>query len=175
MFIEIEKTYNPNVRNFYLSTKILPTGFAEYADLKTTMPSELAKSILKVDGVLSVLILPDMVSVLKNENTDFENSESQVMAEIVDYDFSKFKDFNFSAQSETALLQALVEAKIRPFLKNDGGDIEVLGFENGVVHVKLKGRCQGCPHANQTLKNTVESTLKKYISGVQSVREESLK
>ena len=175
MFIEIEKTYNPNVRNFYLSTKILPTGFAEYADLKTTGHSDLAKSILKVDGIISVLILPDMVSVLKKENADFEYSESQVMAEIVDYDFSKFENFNFSAQDKTTLLQALVETKIRPFLKNDGGDIEILRFENGVVHVKLKGRCQGCPHANQTLKNTVEATLKKYISDVLSVQEESVK
>lgn len=175
MLIEIEETYNPNVRNFYLNAPVLAQGFAEYADLKTKNCSEGAKNILSVDGLQSVLILPDMVSVLKEENADFKVLEPQIMAEIVDFDFSKIKDFNFAAQYDEALVKALVEAKIRPFLKNDGGDIEVLRFENGVVFVRLKGRCHGCPHANQTLKNMVEATLKKYILNVLSVQEEQVK
>lgn len=175
MLIEIEKTYNSNVRNFYLGTNILPFGFAEYADLKTKTLSAFAQSILKIEGVLSVLILPDMVSVLKKENADFKILEPQIMAEIVDYDFSKFEDFNFSAQDTKGLIQALVEAKIRPFLKNDGGDIEVLTLKDGVLYVRLQGRCKGCPHAGQTLKNTVEAILRKYILAIQSVQEESLR
>ena len=172
MLIEIEKTYNPNVRNFYLSTQILPFGKAEYAHLETKTSSEFAQNILKIEGVLSVLILPDMVSVIKNENANFQVLEPQIMAEIVDYDFSKFQDFDLSGQKTKALTEAIVEAKIRPFLKNDGGDIEILRLEDGVLSVRFHGRCQGCPHANRTLKNTVEATLKKYIPEIISVQEE---
>lgn len=175
MLIEVEKTYNPNVRNFYLSERILPFGFAEYADLKTKKASGFAQNILKIEGVSSVLVLPDMVSVLKKENADFQLIEPQVMAEIVDDGVAKFENFNFSGQDTKVLTDALVEARIRPFLKNDGGDIEVSGFENGVLNVRLQGRCKGCPHANQTLKNTVEAILRKYILAVKTVREESLK
>lgn len=175
MLIEVEKTYNPQVRNFYLSEKILPFGFAEYADLKTKRSSEFARNILKIEGVSSVLILPDMVSVLKKEDADFQAVEPQVMAEIVDNGFSKFENFNFSAQDVKVLTGAIVEARIRPFLKNDGGDIEILDFKNGVLNVRLQGRCKGCPHANQTLKNTVEAILRKYILALKAVREEPLK
>lgn len=175
MLIEVEKTYNSNVRNFYLSEKILPLGCAEYADLKTKKPSEFAQNILKIEGVSSVLVLPDMVSVLKKEGADFQLIEPQVMAEIVDDGFSKFENFNFSAQDTKVLTDALIEARIRPFLKNDGGDIEVLDLKNGVLNVRLQGRCKGCPHANQTLKNTVEAILRKYILAIEAVREESLR
>lgn len=173
MLIEIEETYNPNVRNFYLNTPVLAQGAAEYASLKTKGSSECAKNILNVGGVLSVLILPDMISVVKKEDADFRALEPQIMAEIVDCDFFKLKNFDFSKQDKKALTEALVEAKIRPFLKRDGGDIEVLGIKDGVLAVRLKGRCQGCPHANQTLKNMVEATLKKYVSDILSVQEES--
>ena len=175
MFIEVEKTYNPNVRNFYLSTKILKTGKAEYASLQTKVLSEFAQNILRIEGILSVLVLPDMVSVIKRENADFRFLEPQIMAEIVDFDFSKFDNFNFSKQNIKILTEALIEAKIRPFLKNDGGDIEMLNFKDGILFVRLHGRCQGCPHANRTLKNTVEATLKKYIPEIISVQEELLK
>ncbi len=49
---------------------------------------------------------------------------------------------------------------IRPALQADGGDIEFIGIEGGVVKVKLTGACSGCPHAGMTLKAGVERTLK---------------
>lgn len=175
MLIEIEKTYHPNVCNFYLSTMVLSPGKAEFADLKSKTSSEFTQNILKIDGIFSVLVLPDMVSVFKKDDADFKVLEPQIMAEIVDYDFSKLKSFDFSAQNTMLLTQALIEAKIRPFLKNDGGNIEVSDLKDGVLNVRLQGRCKGCPHAKQTLKNTVEAILKKYIFNIKSVQEESLR
>lgn len=52
-----------------------------------------------------------------------------------------------------------VLTKIRPFLNNDGGDIEFVRFENGIVYVTLIGSCGHCPMAQVTLKNMVEETL----------------
>lgn len=172
MLIEIEQTYNPNVRNFYLSTPVLAAGKAEYADLDATKPSEFAREILDISGVLSVLVLPDMVCVRKKDEADFDFLAPQIMAQIVDYDFLEYRNFDFSIQDKRALIEALVEARIRPFLKNDGGDMEILGFENGILSVYLKGRCNGCPHADITLKNTVEAILKKYIFDVVCVQKE---
>lgn len=59
---------------------------------------------------------------------------------------------------------------IRPSLQADGGDIEFLSVsEEGVVKVKLKGACHGCPMAQKTLKDGVERYLKEKITGVTSV------
>lgn len=60
--------------------------------------------------------------------------------------------------------------QIRPYLQQDGGDVEYVDMTNeGVVMVHLKGHCGSCPHAMQTLKQGIESALKKAIPEVKSV------
>ena len=59
--------------------------------------------------------------------------------------------------------------KIRPSLQADGGDVELVDVENGIVKVKLKGACAGCPMSQMTLKNGIERLLKNEIPEVKSV------
>ncbi len=56
--------------------------------------------------------------------------------------------------------------ELRPRLQADRGDIELLGVVNGVVKVRLKGACAGCPMSTMTLKMGVEQYLKKSIPEV---------
>jgi Fe-S cluster biogenesis protein NfuA len=58
---------------------------------------------------------------------------------------------------------------IRPALQADGGDIELVDVVDGVVKVRLRGMCSGCPMASMTLKNGVEARLKEAIPEVKSV------
>ena len=59
--------------------------------------------------------------------------------------------------------------ELRPNLQADGGDIELLGVENGIVKVKMKGACAGCPMSTMTLQWGVENYLKKKIPGIVKV------
>jgi len=68
---------------------------------------------------------------------------------------------------EDRVQKALQE--LRPNLQADGGDIELLGVENGVVKVKLKGACAGCPMSTMTIQWGVENFLKKKIPEVVKV------
>ena len=56
--------------------------------------------------------------------------------------------------------------ELRPRLQADGGDIEFLGVVDGIVKVRLKGACAGCPMSTMTLKIGVEQYLKKKIPEV---------
>lgn len=59
---------------------------------------------------------------------------------------------------------------VRPSLKADGGDIELVSVsEDGIVKVKLKGACHGCPMAQVTLKQGVEKYIKSKVPSVVSV------
>ena len=49
--------------------------------------------------------------------------------------------------------------KIRPYLQNDGGNVEFKRYENGVVYVRLIGACSNCPLADPTLESGIESAL----------------
>jgi len=60
-------------------------------------------------------------------------------------------------------------AEIRPFLNNDGGDIELVSVENDVVNVRLTGTCTDCTVNQMTLKSGVEMTIKKYAPEISKV------
>jgi len=62
--------------------------------------------------------------------------------------------------------------ELRPRLQADGGDMELLGVDNGIVKVRLKGACARCPMSTMTLKMGVEQYLKKKIPEI--VRVEAL-
>ena len=59
--------------------------------------------------------------------------------------------------------------KIRPMLQMDGGDVELVDVTGGVVKVRLRGACQGCPMSQMTLQHGIEKTLKKEVPGVEKV------
>jgi len=67
-------------------------------------------------------------------------------------------------------VREVLEKEIRPALMADGGNIELVGLEdNGIVKVRLKGACAGCPGAQMTLQMGVERILKEKVPGVQQV------
>ncbi|MCP4394659.1 MAG: NifU family protein [Alphaproteobacteria bacterium] len=69
-------------------------------------------------------------------------------------------------------IQELFEARIRPAVAQDGGDVIFVDFdeETGVVSVQLAGACNGCPGAMMTLKYGVEEVLKEYIPEVKGIK-----
>ena len=58
---------------------------------------------------------------------------------------------------------------VRPSLRADGGDVELIDVKEGVVTVRLTGACGGCPMATMTLKNGIERALKEQVPGVKEV------
>lgn len=59
--------------------------------------------------------------------------------------------------------------QIRPSLRADGGDVELVDVKDGIVSVKLTGACSGCPMSTITLKNGIERLLKEEIPGIKEV------
>jgi len=71
------------------------------------------------------------------------------------------------------MIRERVEAvldSIRAGLKSEGGDIELVDVRDDVVYVKLKGACGTCPMSTLTMKNVVESSIKKEIPEIRSVQ-----
>lgn len=58
--------------------------------------------------------------------------------------------------------------KLKPYLQNDGGNIEFVKFEDGIVYVKLTGACAGCSMIDVTLKEGIEEIL---VSEIEEVKE----
>jgi Fe-S cluster biogenesis protein NfuA len=71
-------------------------------------------------------------------------------------------------------IRALLDEYVRPAVENDGGAIDFVGFEDGIVTVALRGSCSGCPSSTATLKGGIENLLKQHLPEVKEVVAQSL-
>ncbi len=75
-----------------------------------------------------------------------------------------------SGQSILARIERVLDEQVRPDLRSDGGDIELVGIdEDQIVQVRLTGACQGCSSALITMTMRVESTVKAAVPEVRFV------
>ncbi|MDF2962004.1 MAG: hypothetical protein K0S39_3739 [Paenibacillus sp.] len=76
-----------------------------------------------------------------------------------------------SEQTQSTMYDEVLEVldKLRPFLQRDGGDVELVDVEEGIVKLKLVGACGSCPSSTITLKAGIERALLEEVEGVQEV------
>ncbi len=66
-------------------------------------------------------------------------------------------------------IKKFLDEKVKPMLGFHGGDVEFVDFKNGVLKLKLKGACVGCPMSEQTLKQGIEKEIQEKIPEVKKV------
>ena len=59
--------------------------------------------------------------------------------------------------------------KLRPFLINDGGNIEFIKYEDDIVYIRMSGACSNCSMLNFTLKEGIEAAIKEEVPSVKEV------
>lgn len=177
MLIETQQTADKDVLNFFPPQKMLPQGKIEFIDSKIMRRSPLAEKIFDLGGIKSIFITEDLISITKESSANWEDLKPQILAEIMDY-LSTGEPVVVDTEPNASQVQdevvgqiiGLLNARIRPAVKQDGGDIVFKSFEEGIVYVEMKGNCAGCPYALVTLKEGVEKILKTYIPQVKEVR-----
>ena len=177
MFVQTQNTPNPNSLKFVPGKKVSEIGPVEILDIKDTN-NELDKNILSIKGVRGLFLYEDFLSVNKSGDIDWSDLKHIVISYINDFysngnecvinkDSDRSSDLNLS-EIEKKIVNIL-ETKIRPAVSRDGGDITLSSYKDGVVTVKLKGSCSGCPSSTITLKRGVENLLTHYIPEVKEV------
>ena len=180
MFIQTQKTPNPNSLKFLPGKIISNTESIEFSN-KDIIDNHLIRNILSVNGVESMFLGSDFLSINKNNNTDWEDIKHIVISLIneffdegnqliIDKNLNRISDKDYK-DIEKKIIHIL-ETKVKPAVANDGGDIKFLNYKNGIVKVKLQGSCAGCPSSTITLKQGVQNLLKHYIPDVKQVEAE---
>ena len=77
-------------------------------------------------------------------------------------------------EEETVRLIEATLDKIRPFLQRDGGDVDYIGFRDGIVYVTMVGACQGCSFAQEDISAGVEIILMEEVPGVIAVKSDDI-
>lgn len=173
MKIEFEVSPDENIMHFYPQSRLKIRQNCECVDHKTLRRSPLAEKIFDLGGIKSVVLTPDCVSVVKESERDWQNLKPLVLAEIMDFAVSGEEAVIAKDEVDEdfvlANIKSLLEARIRPAIKKDGGDIVLRSYNDGVAYVELQGKCVGCPYAQRTLKEGVEKILKTYIPQIKAV------
>ena len=177
MFVQTEITPNPNSLKF-LPSKIVSNNGSLEINNKNETNNDLLKDLLSVDGVESIFLGKDFISINKYDEKSWDDIKHIVVSLINDFysngnDCVIDKDLNENLSNlkdiEKKIIKIL-DQKIRPAVAKDGGDIKFKEFKNGVVSVKLQGSCSGCPSSTMTLKQGVQNLLCHYIPEVKEVK-----
>ena len=176
MFIQTQVTPNPNSLKFLPEKKVSNSGPYEISK-KDGIKNDLVRNILSINGVESIFLGEDFISVNKNDRIDWEDIKHIVISLINDF-YSSGKQFviDESLEDEHSNLDEIekkivkiLDQKIRPAVAKDGGDIKFKEFKDGIVKVQLQGSCSGCPSSTMTLKQGVQNLLCHYLPEVKEV------
>jgi Fe-S cluster biogenesis protein NfuA len=146
-------------------------------------PSPLAAKLFDVEGVTSVFYGTDFITVTKASDANWAHIKPEIFSLItqavtsgetivttiegaIHGEQESAEDslsFNEDDDDVVSMIKELLETRIRPAIQEDGGDIELKGFEDGIVMLKLRGACRTCDSSTVTLKNGIESMLMHYV------------
>ena len=182
MFIQTEKTPNPNTLKFNPGCEISPHSPTEFLSIEDAQTSILARDLFAVDGVVSVFAGADFVSVTKDASVEWMHIKPAVLGAITDAlesgqpILSALKETdNIVYEGETAKIvteiKDVIDSRVRPAVARDGGDIVFHSYDDssGIVYLHMRGACAGCPSASWTLKQGIENLLKHYVPEVYGV------
>ena len=176
MFVQSELTPNPNSIKF-LPGKIVSKSGSFEVTKKDETNNDLIKNLFSVNGVQSIFLGKDFISVNKQDDVEWEEIKHIIISLINDF-YSTGKEYvvenNLKESSENLeelelRIIKILDQKIRPAVAKDGGDIKFKEFKNGIVKVQLQGSCSGCPSSTMTLKQGVQNLLCHYIPEVKQV------
>tara|TARA_B110000116_G_scaffold71561_1_gene62019 strand:+ start:16 stop:561 length:546 start_codon:yes stop_codon:yes gene_type:complete len=178
MFVQIEKTPNPNTLKFLPGKKVSEVGPIEYVK-KSDSKNELIRNIFSINGTNMVFLGADFITVKKEEKIVWEDIQHIIVSFINEHylagkenvlDKVEFLQKDTVSKNEIEKkINEILETKIRPAVARDGGDIKFKSFKDGLVTVELRGSCSGCPSSTLTLKQGVQNLLCHYIPEVKSV------
>ena len=177
MFVQTQKTPNPNSIKFFPGKKVSLSGSYEIIN-KNESNNELVRNILSINGVTGIFLSEEFLSVNKKEEINWDDLKHIIISFINEYyaegreyivnDAQENNSENDLKEIEKKIIKIL-ESKVRPAVEKDGGDIKFKNYENGIVTVQLQGSCSGCPSSKMTLKQGVQNLLCHYIPEIKEV------
>ncbi len=182
MFIQTEETPNPATLKFLPGIIVMEDGTAEFSSKEDAAQSPLAERIYEISGVTNIFYGRDFISVTKAEDQEWQFLKTPILAHIMDHYTMGYPLFKEGQSPQSAKprkkldddisnqIAELLDTRVRPAVAQDGGDIEFYDYDDGIVYLRMRGACAGCPSSEATLKMGIENMLKHFIPEIKEVR-----
>ncbi len=170
---EIESTPNPNAMKFILREPLTWGIACSYDNAEQAQDDELARRLFEIPHVSNVFYVDKWVTVTQDGSADWKElvrkvaepirfaaaAEAKSEAAIAE---ASEKMSNLSPEDQERLnnITALLDAKIRPYLKSDGGDLNVVGLSGNQLSVHYQGACGSCPSSLSGTLNAIVNLVR---------------
>lgn len=169
VLIRIQATPNPNAWKFVLDRPVLNEGKATYGSIEEAAPNNLASSLFAINGVKQVHFFQNVITVTHTFDAEIDELQKNVCAVIqtrmsihnpnqTPQDEKKLKRSQLSPELQA--IEEILDRTVRPGLQGDGGDIDVLKYEENKLYVFYQGACGTCPSSTTGTLMAIEGILK---------------
>ncbi|MCX7979109.1 MAG: NifU family protein [Bdellovibrionaceae bacterium] len=179
--VTFEATPNPATMKFYLHRTVTTESF-DFSNVSEADISPLASKIFGFPWTAGVFLGPDFLTVTKQDWVDWDVL-AEPLAQLIenhissglpvvdkrDSSNSNVSDISESDPEVVKRIKRVLNSEIRPVVAMDGGDVEFSHFEDGVVYLRMRGSCNGCPSSQATLKEGIEVRLKQAVPEIREV------
>ena len=182
--VTYEATPNPQSLKFVVNSQICDE-ILEISDRTQARRSPLAEKILGFPWAKSVFLGKNFITVTKEDWLEW-GMICDPLSELIKEHLARGEKVLLPQQSpvqkESAKMQSgkedseelkkikeILERDIQPAVAMDGGYIEFVSYEDGIVYLDLQGACSGCPSSSFTLKQGIEERLKQFVPEVKGV------
>jgi Fe-S cluster biogenesis protein NfuA len=178
--VQLEFTPNPDTLKYTVSRPLLERGAAAFTSAaEAAEDSPLAAALFGIHGVEAVMIGRDFVTLTVSDPSAMGDVHAAVQTQLPAFldgggevVTDAWRDADHQGEYDEIAQQVIeiLDTQIRPAVARDGGDIVFDRFEAGVVYLRMKGSCAGCPSSLATLKQGIETRLRQSIPQVAEVR-----
>ena len=168
----IQSTPNPNALKFVLNVPVKMEGNFTYKSAGECKDNPLAKAIFEVDSsIKEVYFFDNYITVTQSGDGDWDALEDSIKKTIL----AKIKDHDPNFKTETPKtktpqasdrsadmnqIDAILDQTVRPALQMDGGDIQLINYQNNLLKVFYQGACGSCPSSAMGTLQAIENILK---------------
>jgi NFU1 iron-sulfur cluster scaffold homolog, mitochondrial len=169
VLIRVQATPNPCAWKFILDRPVLNDGKATYSNIEESTHNPLAKALFDLPGVKQVHYFQNVITVTHAFDVEAEEIKPQICSVIQTrmaihnpnqtvLDEKKISRQNLSPELQK--IEEILDRTIRPGLQGDGGDIEIIKYEDDKVYVMYQGACGTCPSSTTGTLMAIEGILK---------------
>ena len=168
----VQSTPNPNALKFVVNEPVKTEGNFTYKKGDNCEHNPLAKTIFEQSNFIKeVYFYDNYITVTQDGTADWEELEEKIRKTILEKVKDHDPNFKIEEPKEKVIataksspeidqINSILDQTVRPALQMDGGDIQIIHYENNVVKVFYQGACGSCPSSSMGTMKAIENILK---------------
>ena len=161
-------TPNPNAMKFILNMDVKSAGKITFEHAEQAEGVPLVQRLFDLPYVRQVHLFENVITVTKEDSADWETAADQIKKIATEESPHHNPDFTPTVKERSRddlpddirVIEEVLDRTVRPYLQNDGGDLDVLAYENKRVVVSYQGACGSCPSSESGTMTAIQGILR---------------